>query len=152
MPNINIAILAGNLTRDPELAITPKGSSVCKFGIAINRTFKDASGTSRDETTFVDCEAWGKTAEAISKYLSKGRAIFINGRLKLDQWEDKTTGNKRSKLSVIVETFQFVDSKQGEHDPEKGSTRRDTNDRRPHMQDAKPAFDPNEDMDEDVPF
>jgi single-strand DNA-binding protein len=113
MANLNRVLLIGNLTRDPELRQTPKGTAVAQFGIAVNRTFRGEDGQSREETTFVDLEAWGKQAETIAKYMSKGRPIFIEGRLKLDQWEDKNGGGKRSKLRVVVENFQFLGSRQG---------------------------------------
>jgi single-strand DNA-binding protein len=113
MANLNRVLLIGNLTRDPELRQTPKGTAVAQFGIAVNRTFRGEDGQSREETTFVDLEAWGKQAETIAKYMSKGRPIFIEGRLKLDQWEDKNGGGKRSKLRVVVENFQVLGSRQG---------------------------------------
>ena len=108
MPNFNSVTIMGNLTRDPELRVTPKGTAICQFGLAINRRFKAEDGQQRDETTFVDCEAWSKTAELIAKYLAKGRCALVQGRLKFDQWEDKTTGQKRSKLKVVVESVQFI--------------------------------------------
>jgi len=114
MANLNKVMLIGNLTRDPELRQTPKGTAVAQFGLAVNRNFRGEDGQSREETTFVDLEAWGKQAEVISKYLSKGRPVFIEGRLKLDQWEDKNGGGKRSKMRVVVENFQFLGSKQSE--------------------------------------
>jgi single-strand DNA-binding protein len=80
----------------------------------VNRTFKTRDGENREETTFVDCEAWGRTAEVMSQYLCKGRPVFIEGRLKLDQWDDRETGKKRSKLKVVIDNFQFVDSKGGD--------------------------------------
>lgn len=107
--NFNKVLLAGRLTRDPELRYTSGGTAVCEFGIAVNRTWFDKStGTRKEETLFADCTAWLKTAETIAKHLRKGREIFVEGRLKLDQWEDRTTGAKRSKHTVTVETFQFV--------------------------------------------
>jgi len=108
MANVNKVILIGNLTRDPELRVTPKGTPLCNFGLAVNRTFKDDAGQSRDETTFVDIEAWGKQGEVIAKYCIKGRPLYVEGRLKFDQWEDKTSGQKRSKLKVVLEQFQFL--------------------------------------------
>jgi single-strand DNA-binding protein len=114
MANLNKVMLIGNLTRDPELRQTPKGTAVAQFGLDVNRNFKGEDGQTREETTFVDLEAWGKQAEVISKYLSKGRPVFIEGRLKLDQWEDKNGGGKRSKLRVVVENFQFLGGRQGE--------------------------------------
>jgi len=111
--SFNKVMLMGNLTRDVEIRHTSGNTAVGNFGLAVNRKFKTQSGEQREEVTFVDCEAWGRTAEVMSQYLGKGRAVFIEGRLKLDQWEDKNGGGKRSKLSVVVENFQFVDSGQG---------------------------------------
>lgn len=108
MANLNKVHLIGNLTRDPELRTTPRGASVCSFGLAINRTFKDAAGQQMEETTFVDLDAWGKQGEVIAKYCSKGSPLYVEGRLRLDQWEDRETGKKRSRLSVTVEQFQFL--------------------------------------------
>ncbi len=110
--SVNKVFLMGNLTRDVELKYTPSNQPVATFGIAMNRRYKTKDGENREETTFVDCEAWARTAEVMSEYLSKGRPVFIEGRLKLDQWQDKD-GNKRSKLRVVVENFQFVDSRGG---------------------------------------
>jgi single-strand DNA-binding protein len=107
MASFNKVILMGNLTRDPELRVTPKGTAVCQIGVAVNQTYKDKEGNSREETTFVDVDAFGRQAEVIAKYLSKGRPILIEGRLKLDSWESKE-GDKRSKLKVVLENFQFV--------------------------------------------
>ena len=113
MASFNKVMLMGNLTRDVELRQTPNGNqSVANFGIACNRKFKTQSGEDREEVTFVDCEAWGRTGEVMKEYLSKGRPVFIEGRLKLDSWEDKE-GKKQSKLRVVVENFQFIDSKGG---------------------------------------
>ena len=111
--SFNKVMLMGNLTRDVEIRHTSGNTAVGNFGIAVNRKFKTQSGEQREEVTFVDCEAWGRTAEVMAQYLGRGRAVFIEGRLKLDQWEDKNGGGKRSKLSVVVENFQFVDSGQG---------------------------------------
>ncbi len=110
--NFNKVILLGNLTRDIELRHTAGNNAVANFGIAVNRTWKTPEGEKREEVTFVDCEAWGRTGEVMSQYLKKGRPVFIEGRLKLDTWEDKETHKKQSKLRVVVESFQFVDSKQ----------------------------------------
>jgi len=112
MANFNRVFLMGNLTRDIELKYTPANLAIAKIGLAVNRRYTTADGEAREETTFVDCDAFGKTAETMSKYLAKGRPVFIEGRLKLDQWEDKE-GNKRSKMAVVVEGFQFIDSKPG---------------------------------------
>jgi single-strand DNA-binding protein len=110
--NYNMVLLGGNITRDIELRTLPSGGSVAGFGIAVNRKWKDqASGEMREDVTFVDCEAFGKTAENIAKFFSRGKPIFLQGRLKFDQWQDKTDGSKRSKLKVIVDGFEFVGGK-----------------------------------------
>jgi single-strand DNA-binding protein len=108
--NLNKVMIAGRMTRDPELRVTPKGTAICTFSIAINRKFKDESGGEREEVTYVDIEAWGKSGETIAKYVTKGRPIFVEGRLRLDQWEDKNTKEKRSRMKVVLETFQFLGS------------------------------------------
>ena len=112
MASFNKVMLMGNLTRDVEVRHTPSNTAVGNFGLAVNRKYKTQSGEQREEVTFVDCEAWGRTAEVMAQYLSRGRPVFVEGRLKLDQWEDKNGGGKRSKLSVVVENFQFINSGQ----------------------------------------
>jgi len=99
-------MLIGNLTRDPEVRATPKGTPVCSFSMAMNRRYRTENGEDRDETTFVDVESYGKQAELIGKYLSKGRPLMVEGRLKLDTWEKN--GEKRSRLKVVMENFQFM--------------------------------------------
>lgn len=113
MASFNRVILAGNLTRDPELRYTPKGTAVARIGLAVNRSWKSETGETREEVTFVDVEAYGRQAEVISQYLKKGRPLLVEGRLKLDQWEDKTTHQKQSKLKVVLESFTFLDSGRG---------------------------------------
>jgi len=110
MTSFNKVILAGNLTRDPELRYTPKGTAVARIGLACNRKWKSDTGEMKEEVTFVDVDAFGKTAETIGQYLKKGRPILIEGRLRYETWEDKQTKQKRSKLGVVMETFQFLDS------------------------------------------
>jgi single-strand DNA-binding protein len=114
MANFNKVILAGNLTRDPELRYTPKGTAVAKFTLAINRTRKTETGESKEEVTFVDVEVWDRQAEVISQYVKKGRPLLVEGRLRLDTWEDKNTHQKQSKLKVVLESFSFLDSNRGE--------------------------------------
>ena len=111
MPNYNKVILMGNLTRDPEVKYTSGGTAIAKLGMAINRTWTNKEGQKQEETTFVDVDAFGRQAEVIGQYLKKGRPVMIEGRLKLDQWDDKQTGQKRSKLGVTLEGFQFLDSR-----------------------------------------
>jgi single-strand DNA-binding protein len=113
MASYNKVILIGNLTRDPELRYTAKGTAIAKLGIAVNRKWKNEAGEWQEETTFVDVDAFGRQAETIGQYLKKGRPIMIEGRLRLDQWDDKNTGQKRSRLGVVMETFQFMDSGRG---------------------------------------
>lgn len=110
MPSLNKVFLMGNLTRDPELRVTPKGTSVCQFSLAINRRYKLETGETREEVTYVDIEAWGRQGETIAKYVTKGRPLFVEGRLKLDRWEDKNTKEKRSKMSVVLDQFEFLGS------------------------------------------
>jgi len=110
MANFNKVILAGNLTRDPELRYTPGGKAIAKFGLAINRNWTTETGEKREEVTFVDIDAFGRQAEVISQYLKKGRPVLVEGRLKLDQWDDKQTGQKKSRLGVVLESFSFLDS------------------------------------------
>ena len=111
MASFNRVILAGNLTRDPELRYTPKGTAIARIGMAMNRTWKGETGEQKEEVTFVEVEAWGNQAEVIAKYMKKGRPLLIEGRLRLDQWEDKNTHQKQSKLKVVLESFSFVDSR-----------------------------------------
>jgi single-strand DNA-binding protein len=113
MANLNRVLLIGNLTRDPQLKFTPSQQAVCDIGVAVNRRYKTAQGEDREEVTFVDCTAWGKQAEVINQYMTKGKPIFIEGRLKLDQWEDKQGGGKRSKMTVVIENFQFLGGRDG---------------------------------------
>tara|TARA_Y100001954_G_scaffold39939_1_gene40087 strand:+ start:190 stop:687 length:498 start_codon:yes stop_codon:yes gene_type:complete len=103
-------MLMGNLTRDPELRYLPSNMAVVGLGLAVNRRWRNQQGEQQEETTFVDCEAFGKTAELLNQYLKKGRPVYLEGRLKLDQWQDREGGN-RSKLKVIIENFQFIDSR-----------------------------------------
>jgi single-strand DNA-binding protein len=155
MANFNKVYLIGNLTRDPELRVTPKGTAICQFGLAVNRQFKDESGAMRDETTFVDIEAWGKQGETIAKYCTKGRPLFVEGRLKFDQWEDKTSGQKRSKLKVVLEGFQFLGGRNDGAPAAGGGDEADQSPDRhspPARPTARPAAPAQESADEDVPF
>lgn len=158
MANLNRVFLIGNLTRDPELRVTPKGTAICQFGLAVNRQFKDEAGQTRDETTFVDIEAWGRQGETIAKYVTKGRPLFVEGRLKLDSWDDKTTGQKRSKMKVVLENFQFLGSGRGEGGgasagSEEGVDQTVERHSPPPRASSKPAAPaPREQLDEDVPF
>jgi single-strand DNA-binding protein len=110
MQGFNKVIIAGNLTRDPELRYTPSGMAIAKFGLAVNRRWKDQNGEQKEETTFVDVDAFGKQAELIGQYMKKGRPLLVEGRLRLDTWEDKQTQQKKSKLGVVLEGMTFLDS------------------------------------------
>ena len=111
MANFNKVILIGNLTRDPEVKYTPKGTAVTELGLAVNRVYVADSGERREEATFIDVTLWGKQAELAGQYLKKGRPVLIEGRLQTDTWEDKQTGQKRSRLRVVGESMQFLDRK-----------------------------------------
>ena len=114
MNGFNKVILAGNLTRDPELRYTPSGTAIAKFGLALNRKWKDSqSGEMREEVTFVDVDAFGKQAELIGQYLKKGQPLLVEGRLKMDSWEDKQTQQKKSRLGVVMEGMTFLSTGQG---------------------------------------
>jgi single-strand DNA-binding protein len=113
MASFNKVILVGNLTRDPELRYTPKGTAIAKVGLAVNRVWTNEAGEKKEEVTFIDVDVFGRTAENVGQYMRKGRPILVEGRLKLDQWDDKATGAKRSKLGVVAETVQFLGSAPG---------------------------------------
>ncbi len=108
MASFNKVILMGNLTRDPELRYTPKGTAIAKIGVAVNRVWTNEAGEKKEEVTFVDVDIFGRTAENVGQYMRKGRPILVEGRLKLDQWDDKQTGQKKSRMGVVAETVQFL--------------------------------------------
>ena len=157
MANLNKCLLAGNLTRDPEVRYTPKGTAVCDISLAINRSLpaEQEGGERREETTYVDVTLWGKTAENAGKYLAKGRSVFIDGRLALETWDDKQTGQKRSRLKVVAESLQFLGSR-----PAQGATPEAPAEAKPvnHKRQApaprpKEARDPDLDAEpDDIPF
>jgi len=113
MASFNKVILMGNLTRDPELRYTPKGTAIAKVGLAVNRVWTNEAGEKKEEVTFVDVDIFGRTAENVGQYMRKGRPMLVEGRLKLDQWDDKQTGQKKSRLGVVAETVQFLGSAPG---------------------------------------
>ncbi len=113
MASFNKVILAGNLTRDPELRYTPKGTAVARITLAVNRNYSTETGEKKEEVSFVDVDAWGRQAEVIAQYMKKGRPLLVEGRLKQDTWEDKNTHQKQSKLKVVLEGFTFIDSNRG---------------------------------------
>jgi single-strand DNA-binding protein len=113
MASFNKVILVGNLTRDPELRYTSKGTAIAKIGLAVNRVWTNEAGEKKEEVTFVDVDIFGRTAENVGQYMRKGRPILVEGRLRLDQWDDKQTGQKKSRLGVVAETVQFLGSPTG---------------------------------------
>lgn len=161
MANFNKVIIAGNLTRDPELRYTPKGTAIARLSMALNRKWKNDSGEMQEEVTFVDVDAFGRQAEVIAQYMKKGRPLLIEGRLRLDQWEDKQTGARRSQLRVVLDSFSFIDGGGGG-----GGGRGETSDpfeqsaptSRPAAPQASPAQQPPAQQggglpdDDDVPF
>ncbi|MBL6918878.1 MAG: single-stranded DNA-binding protein [Puniceicoccaceae bacterium] len=159
MASFNKVILMGNLTRDPETRVTATGLTICKFGLAINRVFTTKDGERKEETTFVDVDAFGKQAEVITKYIRKGDPLFIEGRLKFDQWE-ANDGQKRSKLGVVLDKFEFIGGR-SENNASGGSSNsggyEQSSPPKRQVADEKPAasedFSADEDtLDEDVPF
>ena len=151
MASFNKVILLGNLTRDPETRVTASGVTICKLGLATSRVYVTKDGERREDTTFVDIDAFGKQAEVITKYMRKGRPLMVEGRLKLDQWESPE-GQKRSKLGVVLENFQFVG---GRDEDDSSSNNYEQNS--PPKHDTKSSTEANvpsdgDTLDEDVPF
>src|ERR1700746_1728517 len=127
MANLNRVLLIGNLTRDPEVRYTPKGTAVADLGLAVNRVYSGEDGEKKEETTFVDVTLWARQAEIAGQYLKKGRPVFIEGRLQLDTWDDKQTGQKRSRLRVVCENMQLLGSRpESEGPPTSSAPRRTT--------------------------
>lgn len=117
MASFNRVMLLGNVTRDPQLKDLPSGTKVAEFGLAMNRKYRTSDGQDREEVCFVDCAAFGKTADVIARFVTKGKPLFIEGSLKYDSWEDKNGGGKRSKLTVRVDNFQFIGGRDGAAKP-----------------------------------
>jgi single-strand DNA-binding protein len=157
MASFNKVILLGNVTRDPELKYTPKGTAVAQIGLAVNRVYSNEQGEKVEEVTFIDIELFGRTAEIANEYLRKGRPVMFEGRLKLDTWDDKQTGQKRSKLKVIGETMQLLGGRDGGgggggDEYREGGRSSAPPPRRPNAPPAK-AQDPDLDQPEDdIPF
>jgi single-strand DNA-binding protein len=152
--HLNNVTLAGTMTREAEVSYTPKGKAVAKLSLAVNRVWKDEGGQKHEEVTFVDCEAWGRTAEVIEEYTGKGHTILVEGRLKQDTWEDKTSGQKRSKLKIVVEKFHFVSKPKGEDDDDERPPRQERRQR--EAPPARKPLPPDPDLDapeeDDIPF
>ena len=150
MANFNKVILAGNLTRDPELRVTPQGLSIAKLSLAVNRNYRTANGEEQEETTYVDVDAFGKPAEIISKYMGKGRPILVEGRLKTDAWTNQA-GEKRSKLKVVLENFQFLGGR-GDDNGDSGRGGYSSAPQGSSDDEPVPGDYESKDMDEDIPF
>ena len=150
MASFNKVILLGNLTRDPEVRYTPKGTAVTELGMAVNRVYTAENGEKREETTFVDVTLWGRTAEIAGEYLKKGRPVFIEGRLQLDTWDDKTSGQKRSKLKVVGEGLQLIGSRPGGAGGGGGGDEEGSG--APRSKPAPPKAVPSEPDDDEIPF
>jgi single-strand DNA-binding protein len=152
MASFNKVILAGNLTRDPELRYMPNGKAVARIGLAVSRSWTNDAGEKKEDVAFVDVDAFGRQAEVLSQYMKKGRPILIEGRLKLDTWEDKNTHQKQSKLKVVLETFSFIDSNRGDAG---GGASTEVPRNRPTPAEPSPASAPDDagpPADDDVPF
>lgn len=150
MASFNKVILLGNLTRDPEVRYTPKGTAVTELGMAVNRVYTAENGEKREETTFVDVTLWGRTAEIAGEYLKKGRPVFIEGRLQLDTWDDKQSGQKRSKLKVVGEGLQLIGSRPGGSGGGGGDEEGGSRSSRPAPPPRAPA--PSAPADDEIPF
>lgn len=159
MASLNKVMLIGNLTRDPDVRMLSNGRPVCNFGLALNRNYKDSEGNRKEEVTFVDVECYGPRAEAVGRFFTKGRSIFVEGRLKLDQWESKE-GEKRSAIRVVLDNFEFVDSKQesanapiqNQSTPSNKSDTPSNTNPAPSNDSSVSSTNPDPDLDEDVPF
>jgi len=149
MASFNKVILMGNLVADPDMRVTPGGMSICKFTLAVNRQFTTKEGEQREEVAYVDVDSFGRQAEIVSKYMSKGRPILVEGRLRQDKWENQQ-GEKRSKLMVVCENFKFV----GGRDSDGGDAEDSGYERTapPPRQTKSEAPPPDDGIDEDVPF
>ena len=150
MASFNKVILLGNLTRDPEVRYTPKGSAVCDLGLAVNRQYSLDNGEKREEVTFVDVVLWARLAEIAGEYLKKGRPVFIEGRLQLDSWDDKQSGQKRTKLRVVGETMQLLGSRPPAAEGEEGSSGAKQSSSRSSAPPPKAAA--SQPDDDDIPF
>jgi single-strand DNA-binding protein len=166
MPNLNKVMLMGNITRDPEVRYTPKGTAVTDISLAVNRSYTLDDGERREETTFVDVTYWGRQAEVIGEYMKKGRPIYVEGRLQLDQWEDKNTGQNRSRLKIVGDNFQFLGGRDGNSGGGEGQQQQSAPPQQqqqappqqqqqsspPPGQQQPTGYEPIQDGDDDIPF
>ncbi|MBQ3452785.1 single-stranded DNA-binding protein [Candidatus Saccharibacteria bacterium] len=153
MRGFSKAIITGNLTRDPELRTTSNGANVCSFSVAVNRVYKDASGEQKEAVSYIDCSAWSRLGEMIAQYAKKGTGVLVSGRLDQRSWEDKETHQKRSRVEIVVEDFNFIGSNSRD-----GSSSNSNNFNSPDSSSAAQSADipddvPEEEIDlSDVPF
>src|ERR1044071_3173112 len=152
MASFNKVIIAGNLTRDPELRYTPKGTAVARFTLAVSRNYTTENGEKKEEVSFIDVDAWGRQGEVISQYMKKGRPFLVEGRLKQDTWEDKNTHQKQSKLKVVLESFSFIDSNRAEGGAPSPAMARPTASVQNASAPAPVNEEPGAPSDDDVPF
>ena len=153
MANVNKVILIGNVTRDPEVKFTPKGSAVADVGLAINRNYTLDNGEKREETIFVDVELWGRLAEIAGEYAKKGRPIYIEGRLRMDTWEDKTSGQKRSRMKVVGENLQLLGGRpSGASGEEEGGAHQESRPQRTSRPTPPQQPPRSSEPDDDIPF
>lgn len=150
MANFNKVIIVGNLTRDPEVRVTPQGLTICKLALAVNRNYRTANGEDQEETTYVDVDAFGKPAEIIAKYMGKGRPLLVEGRLKTDSWTNQA-GEKRSKLKVVLENFQFMGGR-GDEGSDAGRGGYSSAPQSSAPDDSAPGDYDSKDGDENIPF
>jgi single-strand DNA-binding protein len=143
----NKVILLGTMTRDPQLRFTPSNIAICEFGLALNHKYKTGTGEQREEVTFIDCAAWGKLGEIINQHFAKGKQILVDGRLKQETWDDKKSGQKRSKIGVVVESFAFVGNRTEARDDDQPPAPEPT-----RGQPSRPAAKADPEPDEDIPF
>lgn len=122
MRGFSKAIIAGNVTRDPEMRATPSGAQACNFTIAVNRTFRGGDGEQQGQTSFIDCVAWGRSGETIAQYVKKGSGLIVSGRIEQRSWEDKTSGQKRSRVEIVVDDFSFVGGGDGANGGSRGGS------------------------------
>jgi len=157
MANVNKVILIGNVTRDIEVKFTPKGSAVADVGLAINRKYSLDNGEKREETTFVDIELWGRLAEIAGEYAKKGSPLYVEGRLRMDTWDDKTSGQKRSKIKIVGENIQLLGGRSSggasySSEEESSSSAQSRPAARTPERRPAPAADPSAAPDDDIPF
>ncbi len=150
------AFIVGNVTRDPEMRATPSGAQVCNFSVAVNRSFKGSDGSQQEQVSYIDCVAWGRAGETISQYVKKGSGLLVTGRLEQRSWDDKASGQKRSRTEVIVEDFSFLSNGGGASNggSSRSSTRSSSRSAKKVEEDVAPVDLPDDEVInmDDIPF